>query len=84
MKNRGEDMHQLARELWPLPRSITGHGVKDTAFSGELGNLDIVNVPTGTDILDWTVPQEWWVNDAWIKTPDGRKIAISRHTTCTC
>ena len=40
----------------------------------ELGNLDIVNVPTGTDILDWTVPQEWWVNDAWIKTPDGRKI----------
>ena len=76
MKNRGEDMHQLARELWPLPRSITGHGVKDTLaiLRRELGNLDIVNVPTGTDILDWTVPQEWWVNDAWIKTPDGRKI----------
>lgn len=76
MTNRGEDMHRLARELWPLPRSITGHGVQSTLaiIHRELGDLNIVNVPTGSKILDWTVPQEWWVNEAWIKTPDGQKI----------
>ncbi|CAH9054266.1 Putative polysaccharide biosynthesis protein with aminopeptidase-like domain protein [Pseudoalteromonas holothuriae] len=72
----GTQIHQLATELWPICRSITGNGVRKTLnIIGEhLPNLKIHEVPTGTPCFDWTVPQEWNINDAYIIDPKGRKI----------
>ncbi|GAB3672244.1 DUF4910 domain-containing protein [Actinocorallia lasiicapitis] len=70
------DMHGLVRELYPLNRSITGDGVRRTLeLLDHWIPLELHEVATGTDVLDWTVPREWNAREAWIKTPDGRKIA---------
>jgi aminopeptidase-like protein len=63
----GEDMHALVQRLYPLCRSITGDGVRQTlAIVGEHLDLTVHEVPTGTQVLDWTVPQEWNIRDAYI------------------
>lgn len=71
----GGAMHDLVRELYPEPRSITGDGLRRTlARLDELLPLDLHEVPSGTRVLDWTVPDEWNVREAWIEGPDGRRI----------
>ena len=53
-------MHELVAELYPLCRSITGDGVRRTLeIVAEYLSLRTHEVPTGTQVLDWTVPQEW-------------------------
>lgn len=67
-------MHALVRRLYPLCRSITGDGVRETlAIVGEQLDLTVHEVPTGTQVLDWTVPQEWNIRDAHISR-DGERI----------
>lgn len=71
----GDDMYELARELYPLCRSITGAGVRSTL--GRVASilpLEIHEVPSGTAVFDWTVPREWNVREAWIRGPDGSKV----------
>lgn len=72
----GREIHNFACQLWPLNRSITGAGVRQTLemIKAHVPPLVTRDIPTGTKIFDWTVPQEWVVREAWIKTPDGRKI----------
>lgn len=71
----GSEMMRLIERLYPLPRSMTGDGVRKTLeILSEWIPLDITEVPTGTAILDWTVPKEWNIDDAWIKAPDGTKV----------
>lgn len=72
----GEWAHSLAQELWPLPRSLTGQGVRETLdiLSREMPALSRQSVPTGYRAFDWEVPREWNLNRAWIETPDGRVI----------
>tara|TARA_B100000780_G_C21124675_1_gene455957 strand:- start:2361 stop:3647 length:1287 start_codon:yes stop_codon:yes gene_type:complete len=72
----GKEIHNFARELWPINRSITGAGVRETLqkISKHLKNLKIKSVPSGTKVFDWTVPKEWSVNEAYIITPSGKKI----------
>jgi aminopeptidase-like protein len=72
----GSKIHQFARELWPINRSITGNGVRETLrkILKHLPKLEIKSVPSGTKVFDWTVPKEWNVKKAYIITPDGRKI----------
>jgi len=68
-------MMELIERLYPLPRSMTGNGVRKTLeILSDWIPLEITEVPTGTAILDWTVPKEWNINEAWIKAPDGTKI----------
>lgn len=69
-------MHELVRELYPICRSITGDGVRKTLsiLRGYIP-MDIHEVPTGTTALDWTVPREWNIRDAYIRDPSGRRIA---------
>src|SRR5262245_28701157 len=71
----GERMHGLARRLFPLCRSITGDGVRETLreIAGRIP-LETVEVPSGTQVLDWTVPDEWNIRDAYIATSDGRRV----------
>ena len=68
-------MHALATELFPLCRSITGDGVRATLRRiGERIPIEVHEVPSGTEVLDWTVPDEWNIRGAHIDRPDGRRI----------
>ncbi len=71
----GERMVELIKRLYPLCRSITGDGVRQTlrGLQADLP-LEISEVPTGTPVFDWTVPREWNIRDAWIKGADGAKV----------
>ncbi|MFE9406605.1 DUF4910 domain-containing protein [Streptomyces sp. NPDC006530] len=71
----GEEMHTLVERLYPLCRSITGDGVRATlAITDEYIPLQVHEVPTGTRVLDWTVPQEWNIRDAYIADAAGRRV----------
>ena len=72
----GNQIYNFCKELWPINRSITGDGVRETLkkIKEILPQLSIHEVPTGTDVFDWKIPKEWVIRDAWIKTPDGKKI----------
>ena len=71
----GRSMMDLAAELYPIPRSLTGDGVRATLERiGRRIPLDVQELPTGTPILDWTVPREWNPREAWIRDPSGRKV----------
>lgn len=74
--NIGNDIYSLAKLLWPLNRSITGDGNRETLsiLKEYIPNLVIKEVASNTKAFDWKVPQEWSVKQAWIKTPDGKKI----------
>ena len=74
--NIGREIHDFACQLWPINRSITGAGVRQTLemIKAHVPTLVTRDIATGTQVFDWTVPQEWFVREAWIKTPDGRKI----------
>ena len=66
-------MHALVERLYPLCRSITGDGVRATLeIVGEYVPLRVHEVPTGTQVLDWTVPQEWNIRDAYIADTAGQ------------
>lgn len=73
----GEYCYELAEQLWPIPRSLTGPGVRATLdrLKGELPGLEICSVPTGYQAFDWTVPEEWSVTEAYVETPSGERIA---------
>ena len=73
----GEELYKLVAELYPICRSITGDGVRRTleVVDREVGGgLEVTEAPTGTPVLDWTVPREWNVRDAWVADPSGRKV----------
>lgn len=72
----GEDMLSLAKKLYPICRSITGDGVRETfhLLNDEIGSIALHEVPSGTQCFDWTVPREWNIRSAYIEDPDGNKI----------
>ncbi len=68
-------MIDLITAAYPICRSITGDGVRRTLrMIQERIPLEIREVPTGTQVFDWTVPKEWNIRGAWIKDPSGEKI----------
>ena len=72
----GEHAYALARELFPICRSLTGPGVRQTLgiLKRELPALTLHEVPSGTHCFDWTVPPEWSIREAYIATEDGRRV----------
>ena len=71
----GQDLFAMVAELYPICRSITGDGVRATlGVVGRQLDLEVHEVPTGTEVLDWTVPREWNVRDAWVAGPDGKRV----------
>ena len=70
--------------LYPVCRSITGDGVRETLREvGRRIDLEIHEVPSGTAVLDWTVPDEWNINDAYIANADGDRVVDFRTPTST-
>lgn len=63
------------RRLFTICRSITGNGNRETLrILQELIPLTVHEVPSGTSVYDWIIPDEWNISDAWIAAPDGRRI----------
>ena len=79
LPSEGRKMLDLIGELFPICRSITGAGLRQSLKRvGELIPLATHEVPTGTQLFDWTVPKEWNIADAYIKDRDGRRIVDFR------
>ena len=72
----GYQLHNLAKKLWPINRSITGCGVRETLsiIKKIIPKLTVIEIPTGSKVFDWKIPKEWRVNDAYIISPSGKKI----------
>jgi len=71
----GQDLHRLAVELYPICRSITGDGIRQTLRQLQTRiPLKIVEVPTGTPVFDWVVPKEWNIRDAYLKNVHGKRV----------
>jgi aminopeptidase-like protein len=71
----GLEMYQLIAKLYPICRSITGNGVRETLRIIEKHiPLDVHSVPSGTPVFDWTVPREWNITDAYVKNSRGDRV----------
>ena len=69
------EMEKLLKELYPICRSITGDGVRETlGFIQKYISIKVHEVPSGTKVFDWTIPKEWNIEDAYIKNDKGKKI----------
>ncbi len=78
MKNTyiGRQMYAWAKDLFPINRSLTGDGVRETLqyIKNVLPDLKIESVPTGFEVFDWKVPKEWNVKEAYIENPNGERV----------
>lgn len=76
MSEVGEQMHALCRELFPICRSITGDGFRQSlaVLQARLPAMQIFEVPTGTRCFDWEIPREWNVRDAYLVDPNGKRF----------
>jgi aminopeptidase-like protein len=72
----GPEMYGLIVKLFPILRSITGNGVRETlAILGDhMGGLAVSEIPTGETCFDWTIPNEWNLREAFIEDSTGRRI----------
>ena len=72
----GNQIFGLVQKLYPICRSITGNGVRETLkiIKSDVSGIKVFEVPTGTNVFDWTVPKEWNIKDAYVIDPDGYKI----------
>ncbi len=77
----GSAMYEMVEELYPLCRSITGNGVRQTlALIGRRIPLTAHELPTGTKVFDWTIPKEWNIRDAYIKNSQGERVVDFRRS----
>src|SRR5437764_9130318 len=81
MHDTGALLHRLAARLFPICRSLTGSGVRQTLeILRELIPLYITEVPSGTPVFDWTIPKEWNIREAWIKDSHGNTVVDFRKS----
>ena len=66
---------ELLSELFPICRSITGNGVRESlAILNRKMKLNLQEIPSGTKVFDWTIPKEWNIRDAYIADPNGKRV----------
>jgi aminopeptidase-like protein len=77
----GNEMYRLIAELFPICRSITGNGVRETLrIIRNHISIEVHNVPTGTQVFDWTVPREWNIKDAYVRNSRGERVIDFRKS----
>lgn len=70
-----DELEHYFDRLWPICRSISGDGLRESFdILKEVIPLNTYEIPTGTKVFDWTIPKEWNIDDAYIISPDGKKI----------
>lgn len=80
-KATGTAMYELVSELYPICRSITGDGVRDSLkIISRYLPLEVHEVPSGTQVFDWKVPKEWNIYDAYVKNERGEKVIDFRQS----
>ena len=69
-------MYQWAVDLFPIARSITGPGVRETLtyLKKIVNEISVISVPSGTEAFDWIVPEEWSIREAFIESEDGERV----------
>jgi aminopeptidase-like protein len=78
-RQSGVLMHSFITDLYPICRSITGAGFRETLRCiGRRIPLEIREVATGTQVFDWTVPREWNITAGWVKDPNGKTVVDFR------
>jgi aminopeptidase-like protein len=71
----GSEAYRVIEDLYPICRSITGDGLRSTLrYLQNDAPLELVEVPTGTQVFDWTVPREWNITDAYVKDSTGARV----------
>jgi len=72
----GREMYDFAGKLFPIGRSLTGEGVRESLelIREQVPELEIYSVPSGTQVFDWTVPKEWEIREGYIEDGQGRRI----------
>ncbi len=82
MTGIGTELHSVARELFPICRSITGDGVRQTIgiLTRHFAPYEVTEVPSGTQCFDWTVPDEWTIRGARLTGPDGKTVVDFRDS----
>src|SRR5215510_12017265 len=77
----GTEMYGLVAELYPICRSITGGGVRETLrILQSRIPLTIHEVPSGTAVFDWNIPREWNIRDACVKNAQGERVIDFRKS----
>src|SRR5579862_3978597 len=77
----GDEMHRFASDLFPICRSITGNGIRETLAQIKARiPLQTFEVPTGTQVYDWTVPKEWNIRDAYVANSRGERVVDFRQS----
>lgn len=76
MNDTGRIMYELAGRLFPICRSITGNGFRQSLemIREIVPEIQVFEVPSGTSVFDWTVPKEWNIQGGWIKDMQGNTI----------
>lgn len=78
----GEEMYELISQLYPICRSITGDGLRESLrLIQKHVPLNVHEVPSGTRVFDWTVPEEWNISDAYVKNLKGERVIDFRKST---
>lgn len=73
------EIDELFKKLFPINRSITGNGVRDTLkILNDIIPIKINEIASGTNVFDWKIPDEWNIKDGWIKNSKGEKIVNFR------
>ena len=70
------NFRNLIKDLYPICRSITGDGVRESLkiVKEIINDLKIVEIKSGSKVFDWTIPKEWNIRDAYITNSEGTKI----------
>jgi aminopeptidase-like protein len=77
----GGELFELVTALYPICRSLTGNGVRETlAVLRKVVPIELHEVPTGTRVYDWTIPQEWNIRDAFVKNACGDRVIDFRQS----
>ncbi len=78
----GTEMYEFVKRIFPICRSITGNGVRETLkiMQEYAPDIKVHEVPSGTQVFDWTVPSEWNIEDAYVENEEGKRVIDFKET----